>query len=402
MKVSAERVSFSALGTSDLCIDAVYEGGPYKNVKNDPLARLLPVGNQGGFRYKKSSNGVLLCALYSTLVDPEWPDSIDVETGRFTYYGDNKKPGRSLHDTRRHGNLLLREMFDAIHSDRRDTVPPIFLFTRAGKSWDVAFRGLAVPGAPGLSASDDLVAVWKSRDGQRFQNYRASFTILSESVISRAWLTAVVQGQPVSKGAPSTWMEWRLHGVYRALQAESAIRHRTRREQLPGNTGDLRILSAIVDFFDDHPSGKYAFEPCALAISRMMLGGIVSADLTRPWRDGGRDATGKYRIGDGRSSILVDFALEAKCQQPTERNSSGVRQTSRLISRLRHRQFGIFVTTSCLHEQAYQELVDDEHPVVVIAGCDIVLALRRADIKTVKEVRGWLGRNFSEDRRFGL
>ncbi|WP_163069640.1 restriction endonuclease, partial [Acinetobacter baumannii] len=69
-------------------------------------------------------------------------------------------------------------------------------------------------------------------------------------------------------------------------------------------------------------------------------------DVTRPSRDGGRDAVGQLRIGAGPASILVDFALEAKCYSPP--GSVGVRDMSRLISRLRHRQFGILVTTTWL------------------------------------------------------
>jgi hypothetical protein len=39
-----------------------------------------------------------------------------------------------------------------------------------------------------------------------------------------------------------------------------------------------------------------------------------------------------------------------------------------LISLLRHREFGILVTTSCLGNQAYQELRHDRQLVVVVAG----------------------------------
>jgi len=45
-------VSFDHLESADLTVEAVYLGGAQKNVGDDPLARLLPVGNQGGFRYK--------------------------------------------------------------------------------------------------------------------------------------------------------------------------------------------------------------------------------------------------------------------------------------------------------------------------------------------------------------
>jgi hypothetical protein len=52
--------------------------------------------------------------------------------------------------------------------------------------------------------------------------------------------------------------------------------------------------------------------------------------------------------------MSLDFALEAKCYAPE--NGVGVKELSRLVSRLRHRQFGILVTASFLGHQAYQEL----------------------------------------------
>lgn len=43
---------------------------------------------------------------------------------------------------------------------------------------------------------------------------------------------------------------------------------------------------------------------------------FVALDVTRPSRDGGRDAVGHYRLGLDTSHILIDCALEAKCYTP--------------------------------------------------------------------------------------
>jgi hypothetical protein len=93
---------FGILSTSDLIIDGVYEGGTKGNTGDDPLGRLIPgAGNQGGFRSVGSWDAPRLVVLYSSMDDSEWPDDIDVYTGVFTYFGDNKKPGFALHDTPR-------------------------------------------------------------------------------------------------------------------------------------------------------------------------------------------------------------------------------------------------------------------------------------------------------------
>src|SRR5688572_21180409 len=147
------------------------------------------------------------------------------------------------------------------------------------------------------------------------------------------------------------------------------------------------MVAAIHEFFANRP---HHFEACAAALARMMLPDIAALDLTRPSRDGGRDAVGQLRLGRGATSILVDFALEAKCYLPT--NSVGVREMSRLISRLRHRQFGILVTTSFVDMQAYREIKEDGHPIVVIAASDIVELLRVNGHSGVIAVQDWLQR----------
>jgi len=126
---------FGQLATSDLFVDAKYEGGRFGNAADDPLPSLLRVDSQGGFRYRGKVAGKLhILVLTSSLADPDWPDSIDRETGVFTYYGDNKKPGRELHDTGRDGNLILQKMFNAARSgvEGRREVPPTFIFSGAG------------------------------------------------------------------------------------------------------------------------------------------------------------------------------------------------------------------------------------------------------------------------------
>jgi transposase-like protein len=373
-------------------VDAVYEGGTHGDLRDDPLDRLVGVGNQGGFRYvgTLSPFGVRYCVLYSDLGDPDWPDRLDVETGLFTYYGDNKTPGSDLHGTKRGGNAILREIFHRLHLGKREEVPPIFIFTKGGKGREVVFRDLAAPGAPGLPQTEDLLAVWKTKGGQRFQNYRAAFTVLDVARFDRNWIEDVRRGLDPAARAPEPWLEWRKSGTYRPLLAPKAREHRTPVEQLPQDPAALALLEQIVAYYRDHPAGPYGFERCAAELFRLMQPNVLSLDLTRPWRDGGRDALGLYEIGVKPSAVAVEFALEAKCRQPSPSNSSGVRETSRLISRIRHRQFGVFVTTSCIGEQAYRELIEDAHPVIVMAGADIVRVLREHGLGTREALASWL------------
>lgn len=383
---------FGQLATSDLFVDAKYEGGRFGNAADDPLPSLLRVDSQGGFRYRGKVAGKLhILVLTSSLADPDWPDSIDRETGVFTYYGDNKKPGRELHDTGRDGNLILQKMFNAARSgvEGRREVPPTFIFSGAGTWRDMNFLGLAVPGASDLDSSEELVAIWRTAGGQRFQNYRARFTVLDAPVISRAWIDSLIAGEPDDALAPEAWQTWVKTGRRRALMSTRTLEYRSKAEQLPADKEGEAIVQVIRDHFRDSP---HAFEHCAAAIARFMMPDVVTLDVTRPSRDGGRDGVGQLRVGAGPSGILVDFALEAKCYSAT--NSVGVREMSRLISRLRHRQFGVLVTTSWVDLQAYKEIKEDEHPIVVVSAADIVDLLRRNGKGNAATVAAWLAEEF--------
>jgi Restriction endonuclease AspBHI N-terminal len=169
----AERIPFEQLEHSDLVVNAIYEGGTKGNASDDALAKLLKVGNQGGFRIhgKWKAHEFRYAVLYTSGAETDWPDRLDVNTGLFTYYGDNRKPGKPLHQTSRRGNEMLRLVFEAIHAPtpQRQLVPPFFVFGKVGRGRDRQFLGLAVPGAADVAPTDDLVAVWRTTTGERFQ-----------------------------------------------------------------------------------------------------------------------------------------------------------------------------------------------------------------------------------------
>lgn len=383
------------LAFADLNVDTIYEGGKSGNIGDDPLGKLLPVGNAGGFRFvgSPSKGTVTAVALFTSTTDPDWPDTLDLAAGTFTYYGDNKAPGRALHDTPRKGNLFLRDVFElaAAGESGRAKVPPTFLFSRADFGHDMRFRGLLVPGARSSHMDEDLVAVWRSRDGERFQNYRATWTVLDVSEIDRAQIDAWIRGD--SSAVPRAWQRWVRSGVPEPLMAPRIRTYRSREEQLPKDPDGARMLDAVRSHFASRP---YDFEECAAEIWTMIAPATDEIAVTRRSRDGGRDAVGRYVIGPPSDRVAIDFALEAKCYAAT--NSVGVREISRLISRLRHRNFGVLITTSFVNQQAYEEIRDDGHPVAIVAGVDIVAALRAAGIGDVSAVIEWLNQHFVSSR----
>ena len=379
------------LSEVDLIVDEVYGGSRNGNASDDPLPKLLGVDNGAGFRHlgkRPEAETLKLLVLKTNLADINWPDSIDRENGLFTYYGDKRTPGE-LHKTPRQGNLILRNLFEEAHKNSSSVhFPPILIFANTGTYRDMRFLGLAVPGALGMNSDDDLVAIWRmAKDGSRFQNYKSTFTILDVPVVSRAWINDMQNGNAVSsKHAPKAWLDWVKGRKYSPLVSQQTKAARSKSQQLPDTKELASYVKLIYSTYKDEP---YLFEKCAMEIAKLFLPNINDYEITRPWRDGGRDAVGTYRIGHDAGSLDVEFAMEAKCNEMN--NGVGVKALSRLISRLRHRQFGILVTTSYLNSQAYQELIHDEHPVVIISAIDIAEKMKEK-LGSIENVKAWLAR----------
>ena len=371
-------VLFQDLEDCNLIVDAVYEGGSSGNAGDDPISKLMPgSGNQGGFRASGQGEKKNFVVLYTSGENRDWPDRIDLNTGQFVYYGDNKTPGHELHDTRPGGNAILRHCFDQLHSvaSGRAAIPPFFIFSKyptSNSSRSVQFKGLAVPGYMGFSGTEDLVAVWKTAKGQRFQNYRAVFTILDVSVITRLWIADLASGNAMTTNAADAWRVWVDSGEYRALTSESTTVIRSIDEQTPSTPAGKAILDTVHKHFRDTP---VAFEAFAARIFQMHDKCVIVDEITRGAVDGGRDAIGRYLLGLPEDPVYAEFSLEAKCYRPPlngeKPNTVGVKEVSRLISRIRHRQFGVLVTTSIVARQAYDEVRVDRHPIIFICGKDI-------------------------------
>ena len=382
------NVPFENLKNADLVVDTVYEGGKISGKASEVLSKLMPgCSNSGGFRKVMRKDGSGLPAyvvLYTSMAELAWPDYLDEETGIFRYYGDNRSPGRALLDTPRKGNQLLEFVFECLNS--RDgsikDIPPFFIFKKTGHGWDVQFLGLAAPGNPKISPDRDLVAFWRTLDEKRFQNYEAYFTVLdTQEAIDRRWLDALINNHDDSlQYAPSAWVRFIDQGRngIMPLIAKKLPKVPDKYAQLQSDNEGMLCLEKIRDHYKNN---AYGFERCAQDLLLKMDEHFQDFDLTRPWRDGGRDALGYYVIGGGRKAnypLRIDCALEAKCY--AKDNSVGVKEMSRLISRIRYRQFGVMMTTSYVHKQAYEEVITDGHPILIVSASDIAQILRSNSI----------------------
>ncbi len=402
-KKKEERVNWH------LFIDAVYKCDPKKkDLSAEVLSKLLGVKNQGGFRYLGPTEEPNLVILFTSGEDIYWRDEVDNSLGVFLYYGDNKTPGNDLHKTNLHGNEILRYVFNLATSDDvavRKKIPPILVFKKASGR-DVKYLGLVVPGIKGKPKKDWLTAVWGcNRDGDRFQNYKAFFTILNtasgckyenEAGINLAWLNDIENGNAYeSEFAPKEWIRYIQNKAYSPLIAKREKFKKSKEEQLPDGRIKNQMLDTLHDFFIEKDRG-YSFEKFAAYITECMDNSIVSIDVTRPYKDGGFDAEGRYRIfKSAENSVFVDFYLQAKCYG--RNNSVKTSDTARLISRIKDRQFGILITTSYVADQAYKEILDDGHPIVLINGRDIIdYIYNEMEIRDSEKLSEWLNNNYAQ------
>ena len=391
------KVAFENLSKAELIVDNIYKGGSGTSFGAEPLHHIFPkCGVNGGFRKVNRTDGSgkpAYVILYTTMSELEWPDYLDEETGIFRYYGDNRNPGRELTDTKLKGNELLEQVFSLLNGHgKMEDIPPFFIFKKTGNGRDVQFLGLAAPGNPKISPDKDLVAFWRTMGEKRFQNYEAYFTVLNTgtSGIRREWLKSLIEDHSNNlKYAPAVWKGFIKNGRngIQALKAPRILKIPTRYDQLQSDEEGNACLRIIRNHYEGFKQG---FEECATSIISKMDSNFVDFSLTRPWRDGGRDAIGYYAIHSGGKvnyPLKIDCALEAKCYG--EKNGVGVREMSRLISRIRYRQFGIMVTTSYVDAQAYGEVVEDGHPILIVTASDIAGVLRKNAINSAN-IEEWL------------
>ena len=110
--------------------------------------------------------------------------------------------------------------------------------------------------------------------------------------------------------------------------------------------------------------------------------------MTRASKDGGRDVIGTYHLGHSKHQVRLSVYIEAKKWKQS--SSIGVKPMMRLISRLRSRDIGVFITSSFFDKQVQSELIEDGHPVMLISGGDISKVLINSDLSSPNSLSAWV------------
>lgn len=389
------RIKFEDVEGQDLIIDCVYAGGNQGNYSSEPLIKLLPkCGSSGGFRKVNRTDGSKKPAyviLYTTMSELEWPDYLDEETGVFRYYGDNRKPGRSITDTKPKGNQLLEDVFTILNSNENlEDMPPFFIFKKTGEGRNVQFLGLAAPGNPNISPEKDLVSFWRTLDGKRFQNYKAYFTVLDtkKQTITQKWLKSLIYDHENNlRYAPQAWIDYVKNGRdgITPLKSPKINDIPSKEKQLQCDEEGMKCLEIIRKHYG---TNSEKFELCATNLICKMDRNFRDFKISKLLDNKG--TSGKYQInqeGTTNISLTVDCALEARCYNSDK--GVNLNEMLKLISRTKNNQFGVFITTSYVNKQAYKEVIEENHPILIVTASDIGAILRSNSINS-KNIEEWL------------
>ncbi|MEV4067623.1 restriction endonuclease [Nonomuraea dietziae] len=95
--------------------------------------------------------------------------------------------------------------------------------------------------------------------------------------------------------------------------------------------------------------------------------------LTRRSGDGGADFVGRLDLGSGLAGTSLVVLGQAKCIKPDRLIPAD--QVARVVARLRRGWIGVYVTTGAYSEPAQLEMVEDQYPIILINGTDLVREL---------------------------
>jgi Restriction endonuclease len=147
--------------------------------------------------------------------------------------------------------------------------------------------------------------------------------------------------------------------------------------RLPGTDSKFTAdLEQAYRRFDDQ---KHAFEALASAVAARVMRGsghsYVEGWLTRRSGDGGADVVGRLDLGSGLADTRLVVLGQAKCIKPNSLVSAD--QIARVVARLQRGWIGVYVTTGAFSEPAQLEIAEDQYPIVLINGLDLVKELRQ-------------------------
>lgn len=311
-----------------------------------------------------------------------WHDEFDLDHGHVRYFGDHKPSTLGLVGSTNGNSLLLEAARLHAGTSREDRLkaPPMLLFRSSTVYHDrrrivkghVEFCGVAI-----IERLEYIV----QRDpatGRSFPNISLDLAVITGGEIDGIDFRWIDDRRDPSldcasslRHAPAAWKTW----VDRGRVAIPGIRRRvltspvkSAKEQQP-EEGTI-AASVLADLYHFYDGRKHAFELLASRVASEVLresgARYKEGWLSRSSGDGGVDFIGRIDMGSLSASTPVVVLGQAKCILPA--SSISPEQVARVVARLRRGWIGVYVTTGSFSKQAQIEIIDDQYPVVLIAG----------------------------------
>ena len=346
------------------------------NTKIPDSKQEVGIGNAGGIRtkrytsekFQKDLDGlpaalILTTTQFSQKHHNPWEDIVDYTTGQISYWGDAKFKERTKMHNDFKGNRILEKIHDAVLLKKHDSIPPILHFTRTKRGY-VQFSGLCV--------LEKLEITWYEDKGHPIKNFRARLAILDAEELPLDWIHARASSNDSKKKdllAPIAWKNYLKGNTQKLFLWKKLIRSTVDQIPIPGSD-DSKILDQVYKLSPEE------FERFCTALMQELSreSGIQhNIEATRLVKDGGLDFFGKLIFP---SPLHYEISFKGQAKRYETKNPVGPTDISRLVARLQRGEYGIFMTTSYYTKTAQEEILEDNYPIRLFSGSDIVLFLR--------------------------
>jgi len=305
-----------------------------------------------------------------------WDDFIDLNSSKIDYWGDAKIRGEDEIDDFK-GNQTLRKIYNHVLTQNKTLLPPILHFSKPQKGY-IKFNGLCV--------LEDLKISRFEQEYQFIKNYKAVLTIIDCDDVYVDWLHYRVKCEDekeinLHENCPDAWIKY-LDGQTNKLEVWRK-EVKSKEQQLPSNnTFEYEILDQLLKI--EH----FAFEKIIVNLFKQIGEVVHEVYETRKTNDGGFDFFGSFILPN---PINYKIKFRGEVKRYKQNNSVDPKSISRLVARLKRQEYGIFVTTSYFSNQAQKEVLEDDYPIHLISGLDLVNMFKQLGLVTNNQInKKWL------------
>lgn len=319
-----------------------------------------------------------------------WEDVYDLDHGHVRYFGDHKIDKLGPVGSTPGNAALLAAWEQHVSPSRadRELAPPIFVVKAKPVQVDgrTVNKGYLEFCGVGVIERLEFVVQRDPLSDRTFPNLVVDLAIFDpgpDDEVDLRWIDdrrdATLSTSESHRYAPASWRAWTAKGKVAVPQARRRVlssRVKSRSQQQPAlGTSDDQMLTKIYRYFDD---SKHAFESLAAAVSSQVFqrssGRYLRGWISRAGGDGGLDFVGRLDAGSSTANTPLVVLGQAKCIRP----ASGISpdQVARVVARLKRGWLGIYVTTGYFTQQAQLEVIDDEYPIVLVSGLELVREVR--------------------------